>query len=165
MSAELLRRSVAQSTDFPNEATFQHLFMQGLTKNTKRTTQVLPELSKVLPVLEGTSSVAAYTKIPGRIDFFLNGDLRWGIELLIKGDRRKAHRDRFSPGGTYASLSCKAFIVVDLRPDSVMSPASEQQKVGNSSNGIMTVYFAGNFQTSRVYYSSWNSPQVITLGK
>lgn len=146
MSAELLRRSVAESTDFPNEATFQHLFMQGSTKNTLHSTQVLPELSKVLPVLRG----AAYTKIPGRIDFFVNEDLRWGIELLIKGDRRKAHRDRFSPGGTYASLSCKAFIVVDLRPDPVMSSsASEQQKVGNSSNGIMTVYFAGNFQTSR----------------
>ena len=162
MSAELLRSSVAESTDFPNEATFQHLFMQGLTKNTKHTTQVLPELSKVFPVLRG----GAYGKIAGRIDFFVNGDLRWGIELLIKGNRRKAHRDRFSAGGKYANLNCNGFIVVDLRPDPVRSSASEQQnKVGNSSKDIMTVYFAGNFQTSSVYHSSFSSPKEITLRK
>eukprot|EP01035_Chromulina_nebulosa_P038211 gene38211-51613_t len=95
--------------------------MRGLTKNTRPTTQVLPQLSKVLPVLPG----GVTTKIDGRIDFFVNGDLRWGIELLVKGKRRKAHRERFTAGGKYADLNCNAFIVVDLRP----GPRALSQKV------------------------------------
>ena len=157
MSAASLRDAVADSADFPNEATFQHLFMRGLTKNTRPTTQVLPELSKVLPVLPG----GVTTKTDGRIDFFVNGDLRWGIELLIKGNRCKAHRERFAAGGKYVDLNCNAFIVVDLRP----GPGALSQKMAGDSKDVMTVYFAENFQTSSVFYSSWTEPRVITLRK
>ena len=108
--------------------------MQCLTANIKLTTQVLTELSKVLPVL-------ANRRVDGQIDFFVSGDLRWGIELLINENRRKAHRDRCSAGGNYADLNCNAFIVVDLlRPDPTMGPSSEQQqKVENSNNDLLVL--------------------------
>ena len=85
----------------------------------------------------------------------------WGIELLIKGNRRKAHRERFAAGGKYADLNCNAFIVVDLRP----GPGALSHKVAGDSKDVMTVYFAENFQTSSVFYSSWTEPRVITLRK
>ena len=101
-AASSLRNAVADSAELLNEATFQHLFMWSLLKNPRPSTQVLPELSEVLPVLRVSGVI---TKVDGRIDFFVSGDLRWDVELLIKGDRRKRHRERFAAaGGKYAYL-------------------------------------------------------------
>jgi hypothetical protein len=71
MSAASLRNAVADGAEFPDKATtFQHLFMRGLLKNPRPSTQVLPELlSEVLPVLPVSGVI---TKIDGRIDFFVS---------------------------------------------------------------------------------------------
>ena len=69
-AASSLRNAVADSAELPNKATFQHLFMRGLLKNTRPTTQVLPELSEVLPVLPVSGVI---TKVDGRVDFFVDG--------------------------------------------------------------------------------------------
>ncbi|KAF7361247.1 hypothetical protein MSAN_01156800 [Mycena sanguinolenta] len=40
-------------------------------------------------------------KTSGRLDFFVMGSKKWGIELLRKGDSLEDHLARFKPGGAY----------------------------------------------------------------
>ncbi len=40
----------------------------------------------------------------GYLDFYVNGKLQWGIELLREGQKEKEHSDRFKKGGAYAIL-------------------------------------------------------------
>ncbi|KAJ6510389.1 hypothetical protein C8R45DRAFT_963930 [Mycena sanguinolenta] len=40
-------------------------------------------------------------KATGRIDFFVAGSKKWGIELLREGDSLEDHLARFKPGGAY----------------------------------------------------------------
>ena len=163
-AASSLRNAVADSAEFPNKATFQHLFMRGLLKNPRPSTQVLPELSEVLPVLPVSGVI---TKVDGRIDFFVSGDLRWDVELLTKGNRRAQRKIRSSRG----KVQRNALLTTQrsrgstyLRPP---GPGELSQKVASDSKDIMTIYFAENFQSSSAFYSSWSDPRarVITLRK
>eukprot|EP00597_Dinobryon_sp_UTEXLB2267_P018062 CAMPEP_0201112216 /NCGR_PEP_ID=MMETSP0812-20130820/77108_1 /ASSEMBLY_ACC=CAM_ASM_000668 /TAXON_ID=98059 /ORGANISM="Dinobryon sp., Strain UTEXLB2267" /LENGTH=486 /DNA_ID=CAMNT_0047375501 /DNA_START=1043 /DNA_END=2503 /DNA_ORIENTATION=+ len=144
MSAASLRQSTSETNDFPKEAIFRHLFMTGLTRNTKLTTQVLPELSKVFPNVAGD----AFGKIKGEIDFFIiDGNLRWGIALLVNGNDSLEHRRRFCEGGKYAPLKCNAFVVVDFRASSDGSPT----KCLARKKHLMTVFFTrGTFERATI---------------
>jgi hypothetical protein len=52
----------------------------------------------------------------GFIDFYINYQVQWAVELLRLGDSIKVHIDRFHPvNGSYRELSTKDYIVVDLR--------------------------------------------------
>jgi len=63
--------------------------------------------------------------LKGRVDFYLNTTLNWGIELLINGYQGKGrknslykHSERFLENGSYYNLLlqgiCKDYIVVDI---------------------------------------------------
>ncbi|KAJ3211579.1 hypothetical protein HDU82_005505, partial [Entophlyctis luteolus] len=108
MSCSILTRSVVEG--FPKEATFQHLIMEGLAKFTPPSCSICPDLSKVFP---GTNQ--AGEKIPGEIDFYLNGSLRWGVELLVDGRGITEHTDRFGLNGKYFKLDVNDYIIVDFR--------------------------------------------------
>jgi hypothetical protein len=55
-------------------------------------------------------------KIDGEVDFYLNGNLRWGIELLFDFWRVGEHISRFCPSnGKYISLDVTDYAVVDCR--------------------------------------------------
>ncbi|TPX71022.1 hypothetical protein CcCBS67573_g06320 [Chytriomyces confervae] len=97
--------------DFPKEAVFQHLFLDGLARFTKADCSICPELSKIFrdPNSGGSDSVR------GEIDFYLNGNLRWGIELLVNGIGIGEHLSRFSTSGKYFPLGVADYVVVDLR--------------------------------------------------
>jgi len=63
-----------------------------------------------------------YFKINGRIDFYINSDRQWALELLVRGDlsmgsmtSAEEHCRRFSQG-QYSSLPRKDELVVDFRP-------------------------------------------------
>jgi hypothetical protein len=62
----------------------------------------------------------------GFIDFYINGKLNWGIELLREGRDAEAHAQRFTPGGIYAKLRSKmqCFVLLDFRK----SKAPKQKK-------------------------------------
>ena len=90
MSASLLQRSVATSSNlFPKEAVFQRVFMHGLALSTPTSCYICPELSKDFSL----------TKIDGEIDFYINGQLNWGLELLVNGSGISEHIDRFGRNG------------------------------------------------------------------
>ncbi|KAJ3388314.1 hypothetical protein HDU80_011724 [Chytriomyces hyalinus] len=109
MSSNLLNHSTVAG-DFPKEAVFQHLFLDGLARFTKADCSICPELSKIFrdPNSGGSDSV------PGEIDFYLNGNLCWGIELLVNGIGTGEHLSRFSTTGKYFPLGVADYVVVDL---------------------------------------------------
>ncbi|KAL3659831.1 hypothetical protein V7S43_015133 [Phytophthora oleae] len=105
MSASVLRQSVVGETNFPKEATFQRIFMEGLALNTHRTCSICPELSRVFS--SSPTDGDQPLRIDGEIDFYLNGSLRWGLELLVNGDEIGEHMAQFTPEGKYAALNVR----------------------------------------------------------
>jgi hypothetical protein len=105
MSANSLLQSTPSHNLFPKEAVFQHIFMNSLLACLPPNCQVCPELSMDF---QGYST-------SGEIDFYIDGNLRWGIELLIKGSKLKDHASRFEEGGLYYPLAVNQYIIVDFR--------------------------------------------------
>lgn len=123
MSSVALKMSTVSANDFPKEAVFQHQFMAGLLASLPIDCYVCPEMSKDFP--EGKSSSE---KIDGEIDFYVNGNLRWGIELLVNGDRIIEHMSRFAePDGKYVKLNPKDYVVVDFRCSKDGTPTNINQ--------------------------------------
>ena len=114
-----------------------------------------PELSRVFP----DSPRQLDQRIDGEIDFYLNGSLRWGIELLVNGDRISEHIARFAVDGKYAALAVKDYAVVDLRCN----------QTGRITNVIrkperITVFFkAGEFSSCRCIFGLDADPESIIL--
>jgi hypothetical protein len=59
----------------------------------------------------------------GFLDFYVNRDLNWGIELVREGTRARAHLDRFLQG-SYRDIPLKEWIILDFRSDAreIMEP-------------------------------------------
>ncbi|KAJ3120116.1 hypothetical protein HK098_004875, partial [Nowakowskiella sp. JEL0407] len=119
MSASLLLNSTVPDAKFSKEATFQHLAMRGLAGNTSPSCAICPELSKIYP-----DSSTPGGSIKGEIDFYLNGNLRWGIELLVNGSGIGEHLQRFSKKGKYEPLKVKDYLVVDFRENDTGEPTN-----------------------------------------
>ena len=131
MSATTLRNSVVRGS-FPKEAVFQHLMMGAMTSNLTAQTNVYPENSIVI----GTDNT-----IQGELDFFINGELRWGIELLIEGRKLKEHRERFIGNGKYVALGCRQFVVVDFRRQ------VPSKNIVNKDNLIIVTFTSDNYES------------------
>ena len=67
-------------------------------------------------------------KINGEIDFYVDGPLRWGFELVVQGREIQEHMKRFrkNTGGKYAPLRMTKYAVIDFR----------QSKGGKVSNDL-----------------------------
>lgn len=116
MSSSVLRNSTVPGS-FPKEAVFQHLFMEGLALFTIPESSICPELSTVFP--KNPKNNPTNSCVPGEIDFYLNGNLRWGIELLINGEGIGEHMARFeAPNGKYFALNVNDYAVIDFRGNS-----------------------------------------------
>ena len=153
LSANSLRKSVAQKGDTCKEAVYQHLLLHGLHQLTSASSSICPELSRVFPDVNTSSSQATAT-ILGALDFYINGTSRWGIELLINGDHIKEHLSGFAQGGKYARLNVNDYIVVDFRVGVVkrVKPAAHR----------MTVFFAEDFKTGTVICNGISTS--VTIG-
>lgn len=77
----------------------------------------------------------------------MNGDLKFGIELLKQGDGDGEHIARFGLSGKYESLEAKDYAVVDFRPMINGKPTNVQRQEHR-----ITVFFSERFD-SVVYYS------------
>jgi hypothetical protein len=56
-------------------------------------------------------------KLTGEVDFYINNDLQWALELVRNDDSIGSHMGRFdSRNGKNRGLQPKAFLVVDCRP-------------------------------------------------
>jgi hypothetical protein len=88
-------------------------------------------------------------RINGEIDFYLNGQLRWGIELLVNGQGIQEHMDRFkfSKNGKYVPLGAKDYAVVDLRGNS----SGKVTKVRHHPKRITVFFKLSDLSTCELY--------------
>lgn len=156
MSATILANST-EPGDFPKEAVFQHLFMEGLASFTPPDCSICPELSKIFP---STTNSNTKQNIQGEIDFYLNGSLRWGIELLVNGDGIGEHISRFTPpNGKYVALAVSDYTVVDFRRNSIGRPTN----ILRHSNRITVFFKDDDYSMAQCIFGLDNSPVKINL--
>jgi hypothetical protein len=157
MSATILKNST-RSNDFPKEAVFQHLFMEGLASFTHPNCSICPELSKIFPAITNPNTQQT---IPGEIDFYLNSSLRWGIELLVNGGGIGEHLSRFTPGpnGKYVALSCLEYTVVDIRGNSTGIPTN----ILKHSNRITVFFKKDDYSSAQCIFGLTDVPVTINL--
>jgi hypothetical protein len=105
ISANSLKNFIGSSS-FPKESVLQHLMMAGITANLTSKTNVYPENSHIIVLM---------TRLEGHWIFFVSGNLRWGVELMVQGRKMKEHRERLIGEGKYVALACSQYIVVDFR--------------------------------------------------
>jgi hypothetical protein len=107
ISAKRLSDTLEQG--FPKEATFQHLFNEAMS-------QLLPLHNAIIPELNTFATDSNGTPVTGELDFYVNGKLRWSVELLRNGDKIGQHIRRFDPNnGKYRKVDMRDYIVVDCR--------------------------------------------------
>ncbi|PKK56868.1 hypothetical protein RhiirC2_871514 [Rhizophagus irregularis] len=51
----------------------------------------------------------------GFLDFYVNGNYSWGIELLREGDKLQEHANRFLTNGIYSDIPLNQWAVLDFR--------------------------------------------------
>jgi hypothetical protein len=156
MSSNLLKNS-SVAGDFPKEAVFQHLFMEGLAAFTPPSCCICQELSKIFPA---TTNPNTQQTIPGEIDFYLNSSLRWGIELLVNGDGIGEHISRFTPpNGKYVALAVSDYTVVDIRRNSTGRPTN----ISRHSNRITVFFKNDDYSIANCIFGLDNAPVLISL--
>lgn len=104
------RLSDTLDNGFPKEATFQHLFNEAMSQLLPVRHAVIPVLNtKVYPPPKGSNGT-------GELDFYINGSLKWCLELLRSGDKIGKHLGRFDvKTGTYRNVEKNDYLVVDCR--------------------------------------------------
>ena len=93
-------------SDLPEEAVFQHLFMESLVANTDPTCAICTEISRAYPL--------GNEQVNGQIYLYFSGSLRWGIELLIKGDKTSKHLNRYLSDGKNHPFLLDDWVVIDF---------------------------------------------------
>ena len=152
LSASALRDSTSNDR-FPKEAVFQHLIMSAFLECTPIGCLICPELSEVFP--DGSNS-ATDEKITGEIDFFIDGNLRWGVELLVNGNQISNHVERFAQGGKYSLLQPNDYVVIDFRPGPVSKKIRHFEK-------RVTVFYEPDFSTCSCVFGFEDNPVVLQL--
>ena len=79
------------------------------------------------------------------MDFYINGEIRYGIELLIRGSGLGEHQARFGAGGKYERLGVKQHLVVDCRPEVGGTTTNALRRGPN----LMTMFFSDDFSRFR----------------
>lgn len=87
MPAKSLRDTLVES--FPKEATFQHLFNEAMSANHLRFDNF------IIPKLNTFTTNADVDIVTGELDFYINCELQWCLELLRKDDKIGEHHLRF----------------------------------------------------------------------
>ena len=98
---------------FPKEGLLQQMFFMGLTSSLPASTEVVAEMSAILP--------KRGSRKKGELDFYVNSGYYYGIEPMRQGNNFKEHKERFlepiaghSDWGKYFTPEIKAFRVVDF---------------------------------------------------
>ena len=111
---DLQQAATASPTEFPKEGPLQQMFLRSMTSLLPATTEVVAEISAILPDRGDQKR--------GELDFYVNSEYHYGIELMREGSSFKEHKERFQspkPGnnnqGKYFTPLIKEFLIVDFR--------------------------------------------------
>jgi len=122
---------------FPKEAAFQQLFNETISS-------LLPSNNTITPEFD-TKALLDGKEVTGELDFYINGDLQWALELLRNGDRLQEHMRRFDfESGKYRQIELKAYLVVDCRGP---KRPKWSRNVSPEKKDLCTLYFSEDFKT------------------
>jgi hypothetical protein len=94
---------------FPTETALQHLLDAAMNSHLPTNAALKLEYRTRVKDFGGDNK-------RGFVDFYINDNVQWAVELLRLGDRLKLHLDRFHPiTGTFRKLPTKKYLVVDIR--------------------------------------------------
>jgi hypothetical protein len=115
--------------------------------------------SLILPDASLSPDVGRLLGSKGFLDFYIDSDYKWGIELLRNGSRLKEHLARFQPGGIYAELKnqLKDYHVIDFCKEG-------SAKAVPTGMHHWIVYYNESFTSARVVKSNTPEGEVIKMG-
>jgi hypothetical protein len=145
MSSTNLAKSVKSSDYFPKDAVFQHEFYAALSSILPPSYFICPELSHVFPEEQ---QIDNHENIAGKVDFYINGKVRWGIELLIQGDAISEHVNRFAAEGNYAPLCVSDYIIIDFRRTVSGNPSN----VASFEKRLLVFFKRGSFSSCKCIF-------------
>jgi hypothetical protein len=93
---------------FPKEAAFQHLFNEAMSLLLPLDNFVIPDLNTLV------LNPPIGPDVTGELDFFVNGNRKWGIKLLQNGKAEPIGRFDLN-SGKYRKVDLLEYIVVDCR--------------------------------------------------
>ena len=103
-----------------------------MSRNLQRKNIIIPELN--------TRAELGEEIVSGELDFFINGELKWALELLRNGSKLGEHIQRFHPSsGKYLNVPANAYLVVDCRGPRVREVQQMDERC--------TLYFSEDFRT------------------
>ncbi|CAG8724373.1 26535_t:CDS:1, partial [Gigaspora margarita] len=80
-----------------------HIYMKGVDK-----------WDGIAPLPAGTSISAVFSFVRF-LNFYVNGELCWGIELTREGNHLNEHAERFETNDTYVDIPLKQWAILDFR--------------------------------------------------
>lgn len=127
--SELLQDASSASVEkkFPKEGALQQMFFSAITSILPPTTEVVSEMSAVLP--------DHGDKKRGELDFYFNSGYYYGIELMRDGGNFKEHKERFlepcsdnhNPNkGKYYTPKIKDYVIMDFRGEAFQEKNKDQ---------------------------------------
>jgi hypothetical protein len=158
MSASALRSSVPYPmTDFPIEVVWQHHLWLGLQLATPAGTSIISELSGYFPPNEEVTS----TQVAGRVDFHVNGNRGWAIEVLVNGAKYGEHKERFAKGGKYSdtAVRIKDHILLDIRS----SKTGKATNVETDPHRVTVFFKLGDYSKCVVQYGHEDTVKTETI--
>ena len=142
-SSELLQQAsqAPEMKKFPKEGALQQMFFSAITSILPPTTEVVSEMSAVLP--------DRGDKKRGELDFYVNSGHYYGIELMRDGGSFKEHKERFlkprsgNPNkGKYFTPKIKEYVIVDFRGETFKAKTQDKFR--------LIVRFAANYSSCHV---------------
>jgi len=106
-------------------------------------TALLPEKCVISPEVRALSGAQIYYS--GSLDYYVDGELQWLIELLVGGSKLGGHVKRFEVDGIYKTLPIKDAIVVDFQ----ITPRKVQKRFKEK---VMRVTLSPDFRTALIEY-------------
>ncbi|CAG8704239.1 12698_t:CDS:1, partial [Racocetra fulgida] len=116
---------------------------------------------QVLPAdIYASVDVGAVFVSEGYLDFYVNDQRNWAIELLRDGDKLQEHQQRFQKDGRYASILkyAKEWAIIDIR-NSKKGPPEQKEK------DVIYVLCAENFESVQLIYPDGTKDHVKLLGE
>ena len=111
----------------------------------------------LIPELNTWATDSQGEEISGELDFYINGQLQWCLELLRNGDKIGEHLARFDPHeGKYREVESKEFLVVDCR-------GPKRGYGARKSEDRCTLYFDDDFAKCRVQMRTNGVEEIIDL--
>ncbi|CAB4395377.1 unnamed protein product [Rhizophagus irregularis] len=106
MKSSVLRSSLSKASDKFDSRLVEQMWQNEWYRSANT---VLPDDVTISSNIGGLYGTNAY------LDFYVNGKLQWGVEILREGTDMSEHAARFGPNGRYNTIPFNEIAVIDFR--------------------------------------------------